>query len=133
MLGRSPRILAIYALGVPILGGWSALQLMRGVAREDLALVIVLPLAWPFGFFPIVTPLLIAIRMRAIQKLVEQAHQRMQAGVPPSEEQVAELADYFTRLAASENAIPEFLARRLVRKAIALILQEQSRQVAAGA
>jgi type VI protein secretion system component VasK len=133
MLARSLRILVIYVAGVLILGGWAALQLAHGVPREGLALVIVLALAWTFGWLPVITPLLLVVRMRAIQKLMKQVQLRIRPGAPPSEEQVTELEAYFTALAASENGIPEFVARRIVRRAIALILQQQPARATADA
>jgi len=85
------------------------------VTSENAAGVIVFPLAWTFGFWPTVMPVLLAARIRRLHGTLEQLAQRRAAGLP-TEESRRELVDTFTLLAAEENGVPEFLVRPIVRR-----------------
>jgi hypothetical protein len=116
VIKRSATLLAIYLAGIAIVGGWSLSHVLGGtVTRENGAGVIVFPLAWAFGFWPTVMPMLLAARVWRLQSLLEQYVARRAAGVS-TEAPEQELEDTVTVLVAHENGIPERLARWLVRR-----------------
>lgn len=119
MLRRSAKLLAVYGIGIALVGGWSLGHVLDGtVTSENAAGVIVFPLAWVFGFWPTVTPVLLAARIRRLQGTLEQLARRRAAGLP-TEEARREIEDTFTMLAAQENGVPEFLVRPIVRRFLA--------------
>lgn len=116
MIRRSAKLLAVYLLGLVLVAGWSLGHVLGGtVTSENAAAVIAFPLAWLFGFWPTVMPILLAARIRRLQGTLEEFVQRRAAGLP-TEESRQELEDTFTLLAAEENGVPEFLVRPVVRR-----------------
>ena len=80
--------------------------------------MIVFPLAWTFGFWPTVLPLLLAWKVWRLQGVLGAWSERRAAGVSTADQE-RELEDTLTLLAVQENRIPERLARPLVRRALA--------------
>jgi hypothetical protein len=128
VLRRSAKLVALYLLGLLLIGGWSLGHLLGGTAtRENLALVLVLPLAWTFGYWPMMGSLLLAWKLWRLQATLETWLERKALGLPTdSPEQ--ELEDTLTLLLAHENGIPERWARRLVRKVSALLRERAARE-----
>lgn len=116
----------LYVAGLVVLWGWAIAKVSAGLERDDVALVIVLPLAWTFSYFPMLGSLLLAVRMRSIQRVLADMHQRVRAGGRPTAEERKEIEETFTTLAASENGLPEFLVRPVVRR-ILRVLAAQAR------
>jgi hypothetical protein len=115
---RSARLLAIHLLGALLIGGWSLAQVLAGaVTRENAAGVIVFPLAWIFGFWPTVVPIVLAHRIWRLRSTLEEICRRRAAGLP-SAEQEGELEDALTLLAAQENGVPERWVRPFVRRVL---------------
>ncbi len=116
MVGRSGKLLVIHLLGMVLIGGWSLSHVVGGTVDYDNAAgVIVFPLAWTFGFWPTVLPVLLAHRVWRLQSTLEQFHQRRAVGASTAE-QKRELEDTLTLLAAHENGIPERWVRPFVRR-----------------
>jgi hypothetical protein len=116
MVVRSARLVAVYVLGILLVGGWSLSHVFAGsVTSENAAGVIVFPLAWTFGFWPTVVPLFLAHRVWRLQATLEDYCARRASGVSTAEPE-AELEDTITLLAAEENGIPERLVRPFVRR-----------------
>ena len=113
--------------GIVLVWGWSLSHLLGGTATtENLALVLVLPLAWTFGYWGVVGPLFVAWRIQRLPGLVESVAERRAAGAPPSPEQAQELEDTLVNLAAEENHLPERLVRPFVRKLLTRIGREEA-------
>lgn len=116
MFKRSLKLLVVYLVGAVIVVGWSLSHVLGGtVTSENAAGVIVFPLAWLFGFWPTVMPLMLAHRVWRLQSTLEEYCRRRQAGISAGE-QLDELEDTFTLLAAEENGIPERWVRPFVRR-----------------
>jgi hypothetical protein len=116
MVRRSAALIALYLAGIAIVGGWALWHVLGGtVTRENAAGVIVFPLAWTFGFWPTVMPVLLAARVWRLQSMLEAYVARRAAGLS-TEAPERELEDTVTLLVAHENGIPERLARLLVRR-----------------
>lgn len=118
MLRRSAKLFALYVAGILVVGGWSLGHVVSGtVTAENAAGVIVFPLAWIFGYWPVVGPLLLAWKIWRLQSVLEEYCARRASGVSTAEQE-RELEDAVTLLAMEENGIPERFARRLVRRAV---------------
>lgn len=116
MIQRSLKLLAIYLVGIALVGGWSLLHVTGGtVTRENLAGIIVFPLAWIFGYWPTVLPAVLAYRVWRLQSTLEQLCERRSLGLSTADQE-GELEDTLTTLAAEENGIPERWARPFVRR-----------------
>ena len=116
MIRRTAALVLLYLAGALLVWGWSLSHLLGGTAtRENLALVLVLPLAWTLSYWPMVGSLLAAWKVWRLQKTLETWAERKALGLP-AELPEREIEDVLTRLAAEENGIPEKWARRLVRK-----------------
>jgi hypothetical protein len=116
---RSAKLVGLYLLGIALIGGWSLSHVLGGsVTSDNFALVLVLPLAWIFSYWPTMGGLLLAWKMYRLQASVEGWAERSALGLP-TEHAERELEDTLTLLAVQENAIPEKWARRVVRKLLA--------------
>lgn len=119
MLVRSAKLLGLYLLGILILSCWVLGHVFDGsVTKDNLALLIVLPLAWVFSYWPTVTSLLVAWKVHRLQHVLERYTARSQAGLETAE-QVQEIEDTFVLALMNENPIPERWARRIVRWVVA--------------
>jgi hypothetical protein len=128
MLRRSAAFVILYLLGLLLVWGWSLSHLFGGTAtRDNLALVLVLPLAWTFSYWPMVGSLLAAWKVWRLQKTLETWAERKAVGLP-TELPEQEIEDVLTRLMAEENHIPERWARRLVRKLIGVARERIARE-----
>lgn len=117
MVARSAKLVALYVVGALVIGGWALEHLLGGtVTRENAALVLVLPLAWLFGFWPTVVPIVLAHRLWRLPSRLEELMLQRRMGCPTDAAE-RELEDTLVALAARENGIPERWARRLVRRA----------------
>jgi hypothetical protein len=118
MLRRSAGLVLLYLIGLLSIWGWSLSHLLGGTAtRDNLALVLVLPLAWTISYWPMVGSLLAAWKIWRLQKTLETWSERKALGLPADLPE-QEIEDALTHLAAEENGIPERWARPLVRKLI---------------
>ncbi len=118
MLQRAILALAVYLAGAIGLFSWSATALRAGAPREDWALLIVLPAAWLFSYWPMLGSLLTIVRIRGIQRTVERVAAQLRAGSDPTPETLRRLEDMGTVLAARENRLPGFLVRPIIRSAL---------------
>jgi hypothetical protein len=118
VIKRSAKLFVLYLFGVVIVLGWSLGHVFQGtVNTENAAGVIVFPLAWVFGFWPTVVPLLLAHRIWRLQGTLEAFCERRALGLPTDAHQ-DELEDTLTLLAAEENGIPQRWVRPFVRRVL---------------
>jgi hypothetical protein len=116
VIRRSGKLLVLYGAGVMLVAGWSLSHVVGGtVTHENAAGVIVFPLAWTFGFWPTVVPMLLAHRIWRLQSTLDQFRQRQAIGASTAEP-MQDLEDTITALAAHENGIPERWVRPYVRR-----------------
>ncbi len=114
---------AIYLVVGVALVVWSLSGLAAGAPRDDWALMIVLPLAWMFSFWPLWGALTMAQRMRAIGATLERVVGRIRAGASPDAADIGELERSATALAARESGLPEIIVRPVVRRGLARLMQ----------
>lgn len=110
---------AIYLVGGALLVYWSLAGFIAGAPREEWALMIVLPLAWIFSFWPTYGSLSMILRIRSIEHTLQRVVGQLRGGFDPSNADLEELEDYATRFAARENRLPEFLVRPFIRRGLA--------------
>jgi len=128
MLRRTAALVITYLLGLLLIWGWSLSHLLGGTAtRDNLALVLVLPLAWTFGYWPMVGSSLAAWKVWCLQKALETWAGRRAAGLAADLPE-REIEDVLTRLVVDENDIPEKWARRVVRKLMSAARERIARE-----
>lgn len=107
-----------YIAGLAALVIWSVHGFLTGAPREDWALMIVLPLAWGFSYWPMLGSLMMIARIRGLQRTLEGIAAELDAGIDPSPDKLRELEEVGTKLAARENRLPEFIVRPIIRKGL---------------
>lgn len=103
------RAIWIWVIGLLTLVPWCIHQLLFEATRDQYALLIILPLFWIFGYWGVVGPILMAVKVRSVMRMIESARSRddlLEALRSP------EARDAAIDLIASENRIPRFLASR---------------------
>ena len=121
MLRHTLYAFVVYLIGAIGLLYWSLSGFNAGAPREDWALMIVLPAAWIFSFWPMFGTLVLIWRIRAAQGLLERIAERLRAEGAADATDLQALEDLAVKLAARENRLPEFIMRPLVRKVVARI------------
>ena len=124
MIGRMLLAVLLYAAGLITLLIWSVHGFVTGAPREDWALMVVLPVAWAFSYWPMLGSLLMILRIRGLQRTLEGIASELDAGIDPSPDKMRELEDVFTHLAAEENRLPEFMVRPIIRKVLARLVRD---------
>jgi len=124
MLGRSILAILTYIIGLVVLVVWSIHGFLTDAPREDWALMIVLPLAWGFSYWPMLGSLVMIARVRGLQRTLEGVAAELEAGIDPSPDKLLELEEAGTKLAARENRLPEFIVRPIVRKVLSRMVSE---------
>lgn len=115
MFRQSIALFLLYLAGAVVVPAWSLLHVFAGtVTSENAALVIVLPLAWIFGFWGVAGPLLVVWKIWRLQSVLEEHCERRAMGLD-TEASEQEVEDALTLLATQENPVPERFARRIVR------------------
>lgn len=109
------RATLIWIVGLLTLVPYAGYYLFFEAPRDQYALLIVGILFWIFGYWGVVGPLLAAIKVRQVFRVIEMAKSR--------EDVVAalrspETQDAFIEMIASENKIPKFLARKVFALAV---------------
>ena len=115
---RSIGLIVVYVAGLIGLAWWSLTGLFGGAPKEDWALMIVLPLAWLFSFWPIVGSLLLALKWRGLMKSLDTVDARLRSGESVRPDTRTEVVDALVDLAARENGVPRFVARRFIEKVV---------------
>jgi hypothetical protein len=124
MLGRSILAVLTYIVGLVALVVWSVHGFLTGAPREDWAIMIVLPLAWGFSYWPMLGSLVMIARVRGLQRTLEGVAAELGAGIDPSPEKLLELEEVGTKLAARENRLPEFIVRPIFRRVLGRVVSE---------
>jgi hypothetical protein len=118
MFVRSARLLALYLIGMLLVWSWSLSHLLGGTAtRENLALVLVLPLAWTFSYWPMLGSLILAWKAHRLSSILQDWARCRSLGLPADAPE-QQIEDMLTLLVAQENPIPARWARKLVRHAL---------------
>jgi hypothetical protein len=100
----------VWVVGLLTLVPYSGYYLLFEAPREQYAPLITLVLFWVFGYWGVVGPLLMALKIRSVFRTLETARSRddlIEALKSPDAKDVA--IDFISR----ENGVPRFLARRI--------------------
>lgn len=122
---RSLLAAFVYAAGALILLYWSVSGFIAGAAKENWALMIVLPAAWIISFWPVYGSLLIAYKVWTIQDTLERVGEAIKARGVAHQDDLKELEDVGIKLVSKEAGIPEFIARPIIRKLLARLVREE--------
>ena len=109
------RIALLWMLGLVTIVPAGIYHLLYHARREEYAFLITIVLFWIFGFWGVVSPILVAVRIRHVFKALEMAQsgeEFKKVLSSPDSQDVAIL------LIASENHIPKFLAKRIYKKVV---------------
>ena len=115
VLRRSARLVGLYLLGILLIGGWSLAHLMGGTAtRENLAAILVLPLAWTFGYWPVMGSWVLAWKLWRLQATLETWAERKALGLPVDASE-QELEDTLTLLLAHPDRVASWDELKVAR------------------
>jgi hypothetical protein len=104
------RIFMLWVIGALLIVPYAIYRLLSDATRDEYAFLIVVPLFWIFGFWGVVAPLLMAVRVRRLFRALETA------GSAPAVRDALENNEaegIVVDLIARENGLPKFVARRL--------------------
>lgn len=125
MLRHTLYIAVIYFAGIVVTLGMSLNQYFNDQINSDnAALWIILPLFWMFAYYPLVGVFVFISKSRAVMRTLQTMQEQTKQRKLTTPEEQQQLEDYFVTLAAKENGLPEFLLRKLVKKAIAKMIKE---------
>lgn len=100
----------IWVIGLLTLVPYCIHELLFEATRDQYALLIVLPLFWIFGYWGVMGPILMAMKVRTVMRLIESARSRDDLLKALRSQ---EARDSAIDLIASENRIPRLLASRV--------------------
>lgn len=98
-------------------------HLLYYAPRDEYALLITFVLFWIFGYWGVVGPLIMAVKVRRVFRRLEAAQN---AGSLAASLQSKETEDVMIDFIASENKIPRFIAARLYRLLVSRFAQAQN-------
>jgi uncharacterized membrane protein len=109
------RIALLWVLGLVTIVPAGIYHLLYYARRDEYAFLITIVLFWVFGFWGVVSPILAIVKTRQVLRALEMAQSReeFKKVLLSSDSQ-----DVAIRLIASENHIPEFLARRIYNRVV---------------
>ena len=109
------KMTILWVIGLVTLVPYGIYYLLFHAQTDEYALWITLVLFWLFGFWGVVGPVLSAIKIRQVFKLMEsvQSRQELQTLI-----RNPETRDAAIEMLASENRIPRFLATKIYNKII---------------
>jgi hypothetical protein len=101
----------LWVAGLLTLVPYGTYYLLFEASRDQYAFLITLIFFWVFGYWSLVGPLLMAVKVRAMFRSIELAGSRenLEAALKSSDAR-----DVAIELIATENHIPRFVARRVV-------------------
>ena len=118
---------ALYLIGLVAVVAMSIWYLFIDYAgREWLAFLIVMPFAWALGFWPVILPVLSAIKVWRLMRNLETLGDRIEpSAATTAADAKQQLLETLTDVAVAENRLPRWLARRVASK----VIQAAERQV----
>jgi len=126
MLRRTLYALVIYVFGAVCLLYWSLAGFSAGAPREAWALMIVLPAAWVFSFWPSFGTLVVIWQVRNAHGLLTRLDREFREEGTVDVSDLAELEVLAIKLVARKNRLPEFIVRPFVRKALGQLAARQA-------
>ena len=117
------KVTVLWVVGLLTLVPYGTYYLFFEASRDQYALLITLILFWIFGFWGLMGPLLMALKVRSVFKAIELASSNDELIIVlkgPDTRQIA------VDLIAEENHIPRFLASRVYDLLIARLASKDS-------
>jgi hypothetical protein len=113
------RIIILWVVGLITIVPYGIYYLLFHAQRDEYALLITMVLFWIFGFWGVVGPIVLVMKIRRVFKALEsaQSKEKWKEIIHHQDSQ-----DVAIDLIASENRIPKFLARRIYSMVIKKIL-----------
>jgi hypothetical protein len=129
MIRRSAHfalLVVIYIAGIVLSAGLSIWYLLIDYAGKDwVALLLVMPFAWTFSYWPAVGSIMMILKVRRLQGHFEEVAGRARANDGKLvESDTQDLKDMAVEMAAKETGLPRFIARGIVRRYIARMIQQ---------
>ena len=115
----------LWALGLVTLVPYGTYYLLFEAPRDEYALLITAILFWIFGYWALVSPLIMALKVRSVFRAIESAGSRGELAQVLAGAQAKEVA---VDLIARENGIPRFLAARVYQMLLARLSTRAARQ-----
>jgi hypothetical protein len=113
----------VWIAGVLVAVPYAAWHLLFYAPRERYAVLITFILFWIFGYWGVVAPLVMIVKVRSIWRRLEQAtnqDERRRLLLSPESRHVA------IDVIASETRLPKFLARRVYHRVVRRLIIQQS-------
>lgn len=107
------RVVLLWIVGMVTIVPYSVYRLFTDATRDEYAFLIVMPLFWIFGYWGVVTPLMMAYKIHKLMRALDLAKsddERKKLLLSPESKEMA------IELIAEENHIPKFAARWIVNK-----------------
>ena len=109
------RIALLWVLGLVTIVPTGIYYLFYYARRDEYAFLITIVLFWVFGFWGVVSPILVILKTRHVLRALEMA----QSGEEFKKVLLSQDSqDVAIRLIASENRIPTFLARKIYNRVV---------------
>lgn len=109
------RIVLLWVLGLVTIVPTGIYYLFYYARRDEYAFLITIVLFWVFGFWGVVSPILVILKTRHVLRALEMA----QSGEEFKKVLLSQDSqDVAIRLIASENRIPKFLARKIYNRVV---------------
>jgi len=109
------RIALLWVLGLVTIVPTGIYYLFYYARRDEYAFLITIVLFWVFGFWGVVSPILVILKTRHVLRALEMA----QSGEEFKKVLLSQDSqDVAIRLIASENRIPKFLARKIYNRVV---------------
>lgn len=109
------RIALLWVLGLVTIVPTGIYYLFYYARRDEYAFLITIVLFWVFGFWGVVSPILVILKTRHVLRALEiaQSGEEFKKVLLSQDSQ-----DVAIRLIASENHIPKFLARKIYNRVV---------------
>lgn len=107
------RVTLLWIAGMVTIVPYAVYRLFTDAARDEMAFLIVIPFFWTFGFWGVVTPMMMAYKIHKLMRALDLAKsddERKKLLLSPESKELA------IEMMAEENHIPKFVARWMVNK-----------------
>jgi hypothetical protein len=121
---------ALWLAGLLTAVPYATYYLFYHAPRDEYALLITFVLFWIFGYWGVVGPLIMAIKVRRVFRRLEAAQNAEALAASLRDRETEEVMIDFI---ASENKIPRFIAARLYRVLIGRLLRSDGSRSGPGA
>ncbi len=112
-----------YLCGLGALIWLSYRAVSAGTGARQLALWILLPVAWVVMFYPVVTAFGLLRRLRGMKRTLAALRTQLETGGPLEGKALDDVVEFWAEIAARDNRIPLPSARDTVRRIVMLLAE----------